>query len=244
MPVIKFEPTFAELVDNAAQRRFEDVEKWNQTIYNIYGSRHDPFTLFIQQFYINTITEKPKSHKSTELQQCPIQVTVAPTAMMKFSSGIYLFINGPFCSLRALVITLMILTLIFRLGDPHLQEQTATLSHLFDSITNIFFIIEGILRLLTLPIIIESRKQQNEQIFSLPYTLLRAGWLEILLSVANQIVIKRLDSSNTICWINYLRMAFVASYALSESPQAEVILVSEPPSLTLHLSPSVSCLSH
>jgi hypothetical protein len=232
MPIIKYEPTFAELVDNAAQRRVEDVERWNQTIYLIYGSRIDPLTLFYKKFRGEVSPEPPPPVvTSTDIPTQP-----PPTALLKISSIAYLFVHGPFTYPRSIIIAFMILTLIFRLADAHLQERTATVSFYLDTIINIFFIVEGFLRLATLPATLESRKHHKEQIRSLTYEIIRCGWIEILLSIASSILIRKLDSSNAICWINYFRMTFIAKFFLSESPQVEVILVSF--SIPHSLSPS------
>jgi hypothetical protein len=232
MPIIKYEPTFAELVDNAAQRRVEDVERWNETIYLIYGSSIDPLTLFYKKLSGQVAPAPPaESKQTTDDTPAPspadIPTQLPPTALLKISSIAYLFVHGPFTYPRSIIIAFMILTLIFRLADPHLQERTATVSYYLDTIINIFFISEGFLRLLTLPATLESRKHhKGQQIRSLTYEIIRCGWIEILLSIASLILIRKLDSSNAICWINYFRMTFIAKFFLSESPQVEVILVS------------------
>lgn len=215
MPIIKYEPTFAELVDNAAQRRVEEVERWNQTIYLIYGSKIDPFSSFLRK--LGGDIEPNKVIEG--------DVEVKPSILLKISAVAYLFVNGPFSYPRSIVICFMLLTLVFRLADATLQERTASLSYYLDTIINIIFIIEGFLRLLTLPVTLETRKNNKEQIRSLTYEILRCGWIEIILSIGSLILIRKLNSSNAICWINYFRMTFISKFFLSESPQVEVILV-------------------
>ena len=248
MTIIKYEPTFAELVDNAAQRRVEEVERWNQIIYWIYGNQTDPLTLFFKQLSGHVAPEQPSLEMNTTSSSpappTPAEIpTHPPTALLKISSIAYIFVNGSFTYPRSIIISFMILTLIFRLADPHLQDRTRTVSYYLDTIINIFFIIEGFLRLLTLPATFESRKHhKGQQIRSLTYEILRCGWIEILLSIASMILIKNVDGSNAICWINYFRLNFIAKFFLSESPQVEVILVclSLPLPLLSHCSSRVA----
>lgn len=214
MPIIKYEPTFGELVDNAAQKRIEEVERWNQTLYLLYGNETQSYS-FLKKFGGRVAPENPIGS----------DIQVKPSRLLKISAVAYLFVNGPFSYPRSIIICFMLLTLIFRLADAALQERTAMLSYYLDTIINIFFIIEGFLRLLSLPATLETRKHNKEQIRSITYEILRCGWIEILLSIGSLILIGKTNSSNAICWINYFRMTFISKFFLSESPQVEVILV-------------------
>lgn len=226
MPIIKYEPTFAELVDNAAKKRTEDIERWNQAIYNLYGNNVDPITIFINKIRGKEENNKENKQENNNKQENDKnEIEVKSSFILKVSSLAYLLINGPIVYPRCIIICFAILTLIFRLSDANLQQSTANFCTVLDIIINVFFILEGILRLFTLPATFQSRKLQSEQITSLTYEIIRCGWIEILISISSIFVLQTYDSLNAICWFNFFRLSFIANVFLAELPQVEVILV-------------------
>lgn len=217
MPVIEHEPTFGELVDNAAEKRVQDINEWNSVIYRLYGERYDPITAYIREKWFPDDFE-PISMSDT-------QIKIQPTPLLRFSSFIYILLNG-FVMLipKYLAICCTLLTLIFRLSDRDLQDRTNEFSNFLDVFLNIYFLFEGILRLFTIPALLYSRQMQKQQIASLPYEILRSGWIEILISICSLIVVNKFDNSNAICWLNLFRLAFITKFYLAELPEVEVLL--------------------
>lgn len=70
-----------------------------------------------------------------------------------------MIINGPLVYLRSVVILMAIFTLLFRLSDSKLQQTTEFFCDILDLIINFYFIIEGSLRLFTIPALLEIRKR-------------------------------------------------------------------------------------
>ena len=241
MPVVKHEPDFAELVDRAAERRNRNTEEWNDAIYDLYGATIDPITLAYKRLVsrdptlaaVAVATNARAVAAATAAGVIP--TTQSPT--LKRSSLAYMLIMGPLMYPRVLVILFAVLTLIFRLSDRNLRESTAPLSDTLDLVINIYFIFEGFLRLFTLPAVFEIRRRYfaegRKPANSLAYEILRCGWIEVLISVCSLGISTQFDNTNAICWLNLLRLSFIANFFLLELPQIEVMLVSasfSPPS--------------
>jgi hypothetical protein len=236
MPIVKHEPDFAELVDRAAERRNRSVQKWNQAIYDLYGATIDPITSAYHQLIgkINPVevnTKRRPSHRPPADPSGALISLHAPSqSILKKSSLAYMLIVGPLMYPRLLVICFAIATLLFRLSDNTLRESTATLSDTLDMIVNAYFLLEGVVRLFTIPAVFEIRKRHFEGATSpansLVYELLRCGWIEIVISLLSLAVSSQYDSANAICWFNLFRLSFIANFFVLELPQIEVLLVS------------------
>ena len=249
MPVVKYEKNFGELVDSAAEKKDKITAEWNLALYELYGSEIDPITRLFYRLIgksINKITPErnppikreqntPKlstSSSSTTLQLSDqlSEKNYYNTSQLKYSSLSYILLTGPLIYPRSLIILFAILTLIFRLSDPILQETTATFTNNLDLLINLYFIVEGILRLCTIPAVFEIRKRcfdnNSPPANSLIYEILRSGWIEILISLLSITISARYNSTNAICWFNLFRLSFIANCYIIELPQIEVLLVS------------------
>ena len=158
-----------------------------------------------------------------------------PQRLLKNSSLAYMLVMGPLMYPRMLVILCAIVTLLFRLSEHRLREQTAFLSDTLDLVINVYFIFEGVLRLFTIPAVFEIRRRHEEEeiplINSFTYEILRCGWLEIIISLLSIAISSQYDSTNAICWFNLFRLSFIANFFILELPQFEILLVSPAPPL-------------
>lgn len=225
MPVIKHDPDFAELVDLAAERRNRSTDQWNRSIYELYGSTVDPIIAIFHKMTRKIAPLDSKTSNPTADGMIPI-----PTSkFLKYSSLAYILLIGPLMYPRGIVIIFAILTLLFRLSDHALRESTAVISDALDLIINIYFILEGIIRLSTIPAVFEVRRRYFESLErpanSLAYEILRCGWIEILISFLSIAISSQYDNTNAICWFNLFRLSFIANFFILELPQIEVLLV-------------------
>lgn len=221
MPVIKHEPDFAELVDLAADRRNRCAEDWNQSISELYGSPVDPITAIFQSLMGKKTDDVAQSEPPSQNSTIPVT--------LRSSSLAYMLIIGPLMYPRSFVILFAIFTLLFRLSDQRLREDTASFSDNLDLLINSYFLFEGLLRLCTIPAVFEIRKYHFEvgipPANSLIYEILRCGWIEIIISLLSIAIMFQYDSTNALCWFNLFRLSFIASFYVLELPQIEVLLV-------------------
>jgi hypothetical protein len=226
MPVVKHEPDFAELVDRAAERRNRSTEQWNNAIYDLYGATIDPITLAYRRWIgkVSPVSANPDADATGAIS--------TTQSTLKNSSLAYMLIIGPLMYPRLLVICFAILTLLFRLSDHTLRENTTALSNTLDLVINVYFTFEGVLRLFTIPAVFEIRRRHFEEgtkpANSLAYEILRCGWVEIIISLMSIAISNEYDNTNSICWFNLLRLSFIANFFVLELPQIEVLLVSPP----------------
>jgi hypothetical protein len=241
MPLIKHEPDFAELVDRAADRRNKKMSKWNDAIYDLYGATIDPITLTYRKLKgkirpINipnpSSSSASPSPSASASPHDPVVISSLGNSqfILKYSSLAYMLIIGPFMYPRLFVICFAILTLLFRLSDRVLQESTASITDSLDIIINVYFLLEGVMRLCTVPAVFEIRRRHFAEDIpptnSLFYEILRSGWLEITISGLSLAISSQYDSTNAICWFNLFRLSFIANFFILELPQIEVLLVS------------------
>jgi hypothetical protein len=245
MPIVKHEADFAELVDRAAERRNRSVQKWNQSIYDLYGATIDPITSTYRRLTgkidptVNDAKGRPSAKPPADPTATLISLRAPSQSILKKSSLAYMLIIGPLMYPRLLVICFAIATLLFRLSDHSLRDSTAALSDTLDLIVNAYFLMEGVVRLITIPAVFEIRQRHfdsgSSPANSLAYEVLRCGWIEIIISLLSLAVSSQYNSTNAICWFNLFRLSFIANFFLLELPQIEVLLVSElppPPRLT------------